>query len=137
MAAAKVEAQFFFEQASPFKPVFYVADMEYSGIPSSKARSVCSAFLSELRRLGARKTGIYVGHHLYMSWNLNYSDADFVWIPRYGDSKTNQQGKPGKWPAYPCTLHQYTSCGAIPGVTGRVDMNRMAGKGLTFHELVK
>lgn len=131
-AAAKEEAQLFWKQASPYSPLFYVADMEYSGIPKGKARAVCSAFIAELKRLGARKTGIYVGHHLYKLWDLNYGEVDFVWIPRYGDKKTNLAGKPGKWPAYPCTLHQYTSCGSVPGVTGRVDMNRLTGKGLTF-----
>lgn len=133
-AAAREEAQLFWKQASPYNPIFYAADMEWSGIPTSKARAVCSAFISELKRLGARKTGIYVGHHLYKPWNLNYGEVDFVWIPRYGNNKTNLAGKPGKWPAYPCTLHQYTSCGSVPGVTGRVDMNRMTGKGLTFQQ---
>ncbi|MEA5066172.1 MAG: GH25 family lysozyme [Eubacteriales bacterium] len=136
-AEAVQEARLFWRQASPYDPRFYVADMEYSGIDKGHARGICSAFLGELKRLGARKTGIYVGHHLYKLWDLNYAEADFVWIPRYGNKAANLAGKPGKWPAYPCTLHQYSSGGSVPGIIGRIDMNRMTGKGLSFEHLIK
>lgn len=134
---AVAEARTFWKAASPHKPLFYCADMEYSGIKSGNARAICSAFIGELKRLGVKRTGIYVGHHLYKKWNLDYKQVDFVWIPRYGTSKENHAGKPGKWPAYFCTLHQYTSCGKVKGIKGRVDMNRFTGKGLTYEQLIR
>lgn len=134
---AREEARVFFDSASKYNPLFYAADMEYSGIGKKNARAVCSAFIDELKKLGVEMTGIYVGHHLYKSWNLDYDQVDFTWIPRYGTKKQNLAGEPGKWPAYECTLHQYTSCGKIPGIKGRIDMNRITGKQLTYDELVR
>lgn len=131
------EARVFYASASPHNPIFYCADMEWTGIAKGRARNICTAFIAELKRLGARKTGIYVGHHLYKLWNLDYKQVDFVWIPRYSDRKANLAGKPGKWPAYPCALHQYSSGGKIPGITGRIDMNRIVPSGIGFEELIR
>lgn len=136
-AEAVQEARVFYASASPHNPIFYCADMEWTGIAKGRARNVCTAFIAELKRLGARKTGIYVGHHLYKLWNLDYKQVDFVWIPRYSDRKTNIAGKPGKWPAYPCDIHQYSSGGSIPGIAGRIDMNRIVPAGIGFEELIR
>ena len=38
------------------------------------------AFIDELRRLGAEKVGLYVGHHMYLSFGARNIEADFVWI---------------------------------------------------------
>lgn len=52
------------------------------------------AFIDELKRLGANKVGLYVGHHKYTEFQENKVKSDFVWIPRYGSNK----------PAYLCDI---------------------------------
>ena len=64
------------------------------------------AFIDELRRLGAGKVGLYVGHHTYLSFGARNIEVDFVWIPRYGGNK----------PAYPCDMWQYTDSGMFLGL---------------------
>lgn len=119
---AKVEARDFYNRATAggHKPKFFVADVEVASMKDMRAGT--NAFIAELRRLGAEKVGIYVAHHLYNSFNLDYSKADFVWIPRYA-----ADGKSIIEPKYPCDLHQYTDRGTIVGVNGAVDLNRLTG----------
>ncbi|MFJ8262935.1 GH25 family lysozyme [Rummeliibacillus sp. NPDC094406] len=119
---AKVEARDFYNRATAggHKPKFFVADVEVKTM--SDMRAGTNAFIAELRRLGAGKIGIYVAHHLYESFNLDYSKADFVWIPRYA-----AEGKSIIQPAFPCDLHQYTDRGTIAGINVGVDLNRLTG----------
>ena len=77
-------------------------------------RAGTQAFIDELRRLGARKVGLYVGHHMYAPFGMANVKADFVWIPRYG----------GKKPDYPCDIWQYTETGNVPGI-GKCDLNEL------------
>ena len=52
---------------------------------------------------------------------------DFKWIPRY---KTPDDGMAtGKEPDFECDLWQFTSNQRISGISGRVDMNIVTGKG--------
>lgn len=122
VADAKKEAQDFYKRATAngLKPLFYVADVEVESM--SDMRAGTNAFIAELHRLGAKKVGIYVAHHLYDSFNLDYSKADFVWIPRYA-----LDGKSILEPKYKCDLHQYTDKGKIAGISGNVDLNRLTG----------
>lgn len=119
---AKVEARDFYSRATANgrKPLFFVADVEVKTMDDMRAGT--NAFIAELRRLGAKKVGIYVAHHLYNSFNLDYSKADFVWIPRYASD-----GVSVIKPNYPCDLHQYTDKGKIAGIAGNVDLNRLTG----------
>ncbi|UQW98202.1 DUF5776 domain-containing protein [Rummeliibacillus sp. G93] len=119
---AKVEARDFYSRATVGgrKPLFFVADVEVKTMGDMRAGT--NAFIAELRRLGAKKVGIYVAHHLYNTFNLDYSKADFVWIPRYAND-----GVSVIKPNYPCDLHQYTDKGKIAGITGNVDLNRLNG----------
>ncbi|MGG0657693.1 GH25 family lysozyme [Rummeliibacillus pycnus] len=119
---AKVEARDFYKRATTggLKPKFFVADVEVATMKDMRAGT--NAFIAEILRLGAKKVGIYVAHHLYESFNLEYSKADFVWIPRYA-----ADGKSIIEPKYPCDLHQYTDKGTIAGISGGVDLNRLTG----------
>lgn len=119
---AKVEARDFYTRATANgrKPLFFVADVEVKTMGDMRAGT--NAFIAELRRLGAKKVGIYVAHHLYNTFNLDYSKADFTWIPRYAND-----GVSVIKPNYPCDLHQYTDKGKIAGITGNVDLNRLNG----------
>ena len=135
--AAISEAEVFYKATRGFAPLFYVIDCEHSAITnaekkySGRAKAVVEAFAYELRRLVGDdiRIGCYIGHHLYTTWNLDYSSFAYVWIPRYG---TNS-GSPQTRPSYPCDLWQYTSVGRLAGVKGNVDLNQINGdKPLSF-----
>lgn len=125
------EAEVFHKQATPTAPLFYAIDCEYAQITKAEkaeygaARAIVEAFEARLRELAGAdiKVGVYIGHHLYKTWALDYARYGFVWIPRYGKNS----GKPETQPAYACDLWQYTSNGALAGVKGRVDLNVLSG----------
>lgn len=117
IADMQVEAIDFYERTKEFNPCFWFLDVEEQSMEDMRAG--VSAYVKTLRELGAKKIGIYVGHHLYKKFNLNLDEVDAVWIPRYG---TNS-GKPETKPAFPCDLWQYTSKGQLEGYPGRLDLN--------------
>ena len=117
----RVEATDFYNRTKDLNPCFWFLDVEEKSMANMRAG--ISAYVDELRKLGAKKVGIYVAHHLYKQFNLNLSEVDAVWIPRYG---TNN-GKPQTKPAYPCDIWQYTSVGRLPGYSGNLDLNKLTG----------
>ncbi|MGR3778246.1 glycoside hydrolase family 25 protein [Bacillus paramycoides] len=110
---AKKEAQDFWNRGDK-SAKFWVADVEVQTVVDMQSGT--QAFIDELRRLGAKKVGLYVGHHTYVSFGARNIDADFIWIPRYGGNK----------PAYPCDIWQYTDSGNVPGI-GKCDLNQLIG----------
>jgi len=130
-AEARSEAKVMADATAGSKPLFYVIDAEYSGIKAADARAVCEAFEAGLRHYigDGIRVALYIGHHLYKSWALDYGRYAYVWIPRYG---TNN-GKPLTKPDWPCDLWQYTSQGKVDGISGDVDCNKLTGtKPLSF-----
>lgn len=128
---ARNEAKVMAEATAGTSPLFYVIDAEYDGIKADRARAICEAFEDGLRHyIGSGiRVAVYIGHHLYKSWALDYGRYAYVWIPRYGSN----DGKPQTPPDYPCDLWQYTSKGKLPGVSGNVDLNKLTGtKPLSF-----
>lgn len=114
------EAADFYNRTKEFKPTFWFLDVEEKSM--SDMRKGVSAYVKKLRSLGAKKIGIYVGHHLYRDFNLNLGEVDAVWIPRYGAN-----------PSYYCDLHQYTDKGRLNGYNGDLDINRIfSNKTLSF-----
>lgn len=113
VADAKKEAQDFYNRSDKASK-FWVADIEVKTMVDMAAGA--KAFVDELRRLGAKKVGIYIAHHLYNLLGINYKQFDFVWIPRYGNK-----------PVYACDLWQHTSSGKLAGVSGNVDLNTLNG----------
>ncbi|PHD00649.1 N-acetylmuramoyl-L-alanine amidase [Bacillus toyonensis] len=110
---AKKEAQDFWNRGDKSATV-WVADVEVKTMDDMRAGA--QAFIDELRRLGAQKVGLYVGHHMYAPFGMANVKSDFVWIPRYGGNK----------PAYPCDIWQYTETGNVPGI-GKCDLNELIG----------
>lgn len=110
---ARIEARDFWIKGDK-NALFWVADVEVKTM--NDMRSGTQAFIDELRRLGAKKVGLYVGHHTYQQFEASRINADFVWIPRYGGNK----------PMYPCDIWQYTETGYIEGI-GKCDINRLNG----------
>ncbi|MCU5087546.1 glycoside hydrolase family 25 protein [Bacillus cereus] len=111
---ARIEARDFWERGDK-DALLWVADVEVKTMGDMRAGT--QAFIDELRRLGAKTVGLYVGHHTYNQFEASRIKADFVWIPRYGGSK----------PSYPCDLWQYTETGRLAGVNGNVDLNYLTG----------
>ncbi|MEK4636902.1 GH25 family lysozyme [Bacillus sp. FSL W8-0519] len=113
IADAKKEAQDFWNRGDKSATV-WVADVEVKTMDDMRAGT--QAFIDELYRLGAKKVGLYVGHHMYAPFGMANVKCDFVWIPRYGGNK----------PAYPCDIWQYTETGNVPGI-GKCDLNELIG----------
>ena len=118
----KNEARTFYENASPYKPTFYWIDVEEATM--SDMNKGVQAFLSELKRLGAEKVGIYIGTYFMTEQEISVDGFDAVWIPTYGSDS-------GYYDAAPQTdldydLHQYTSQGYLGGFDSALDLNQIA-----------
>src|SRR5690606_5682519 len=109
----------FYNRTKEFNPTFWFLDVEEKSM--ADMRKGVKAYVDELRKLGAKKVGVYIGHHLYKSFNIDTSDFDAVWIPHYGKN----DGTPNSKPLYPCDLHQYTDKGRLKGYGGYLDLNRI------------
>ena len=130
----KNEARTFYENASPYKPTFYWIDVEEATM--SDMNKGVQAFLSELKRLGAEKVGIYIGTYFMTEQEISVDGFDAVWIPAYGSDS-------GYYDAAPQTdldydLHQYTSQGYLGGFDSALDLNQIAvtkGRKETYEKL--
>ncbi|MFC9448176.1 GH25 family lysozyme [Bacillus cereus] len=110
---ARIEARDFWGRGDKSATV-WVADVEVKTMNDMRAGA--QAFIDELRRLGAKKVGLYIAHHMYVPFGMANINSDFVWIPRYGGNK----------PAYPCDMWQYTETGNVAGI-GKCDLNELIG----------
>lgn len=117
----RVEATDFYNRTKEFNPTIWFLDVEEKSMGDMRAG--VSAYVQKLRELGAKKIGIYVGHHLYKTFNLNLEEVDTVWIPHYGKN----DGTLNSTPNYQCDLHQYTDKGRLNGYSGNLDLNRLIG----------
>lgn len=126
-AGAEKEAEYFYKAATSngLKPLFFVADIEYSTQTSSTTKTVCTAFANKLRTLGAKKIGLYIGQERHQYAGDAKNLYDFIWIPRYGKNTGSISGSTK--PIYPCDLWQYTSTGRVAGISGNVDLNILNG----------
>ena len=126
-ADMKVEATDFYNRTKEFNPTIWFLDVEEQTMPNMRAGT--SAYVDQLRKLGAKKIGIYVGHHLYKQFNLNLDEVDAVWIPHYGKNDGTLNSKP----SFACDIHQYTDKGKLDGYNGNLDLNTLTGsKPLSF-----
>jgi len=116
------EADMCWDTASPHNPLFYVYDVEEPVLTDA----VINAWADQMRKHGAKKLGMYIGHHVYNKHKATINAFDFIWIPRYGPNDGTFD--PAFSPAFPCDLHQYTSKGRLPGLRNAdVDLNRLTG----------
>lgn len=113
------EAKMFYDRTKEFDPTFWWLDVE--AVTHPNMRHGVSVYLNEMRKLGAKKVGLYIAHHLYKRLNLDVSEADAVWIPHYGSGSATSDSKPN----FPCDIHQYTEHGRLPGYNGNLDLNRI------------
>lgn len=123
----EVEATDFYNRTKDLNPTFWFLDVEEESMKNMRAG--IKAYVKKLRSLGAEKVGVYIANHLYKPFNLDMSDFDAVWIPRYGSNN----GKPDKKPDFPCDIWQYTSVGRVDGYSGNLDLNQIiSDKPLSF-----
>jgi N-acetylmuramoyl-L-alanine amidase/lysozyme len=116
------EADMCWDTASPHNPLFYVYDVEEAILTDPGI----NAWAARMRERGAKKLGLYIGHHVYQKHQKTIPAFDFVWIARYG--LNNGAFDPKYAPNYPCDLHQFTSKGKLPGFRNAdVDLNRLTG----------
>jgi GH25 family lysozyme M1 (1,4-beta-N-acetylmuramidase) len=117
----RIEARDFFNRTIEFDPVVWWLDIEEESMQDM--RGGIKAYVEELRKLGCKKIGAYIGHHLYKKFNIDVDDFDAIWIPHYG--KNN--GQVTSQPSFPCDIHQYTDKGRLEGYSGYLDLNRLMG----------
>ncbi|MEH7490821.1 LysM peptidoglycan-binding domain-containing protein [Neobacillus niacini] len=121
IADMEVEATDFYNRTRDLNPEVWWLDVEEQSMIDMRAG--VSAYVKKLRSLGVKKIGIYIAHHLYSRFNLNYNEVDAVWIPHYGKNNGELNSKP----QFPCDLHQFTSVGKLPGYDGNLDINILMG----------
>lgn len=122
------EARDFYNRTKEFEPCFWFLDVEEESMKDMRAG--VKAYVDELRKLGAKKIGAYIAHHLYKKFNLDLKEFDAIWIPRYGPNNGKLHDKK---PDYPCDLWQYTDKGKLDGYNGHLDLNIiLSNKPLSF-----
>lgn len=141
-ADAQVEAQDFYNRtqqvvAGKQQPLFYAIDIESVEMNGdvTQMRAGVESYMNKLNSLGVpdSKIVLYIANHLYDSFNLNVSRPGAIWIPSYGQNDGTLAGS--LKPTHPYDLWQYTSKGAVKGITGNVDMN--TGTSDRFKALIK
>ncbi len=133
---ARYEAKYCLDAVKPYKLEFPIAfDLEYDSIDYMKKKNVVAtkfvassfakAFCSEIE-----KAGYYA---------LNYCNQDYA--NRYFEDEVKQ--KYGKWlaawtgkaqPPMECQIWQYSNCGTVAGINGRVDLDRSY---VNFPQIIK
>ena len=117
----KNEAKMFYDRNKGLNITMFWIDVEV--VTASNIRALVTQYIDELRKLGAKKVGLYIAHHLYKELNLDVSKADAVWIPHYGSGSATVDSTPD----FPCDIHQYTEHGRLSGYSGNLDLNRLIG----------
>lgn len=113
---AQQEAKDFYNRASK-STKFYVVDVEEVTVKSGTTYNATKAFITQLKKLTNKPVGLYSGNYFYKNQNLKkVTNADFLWIARYSSNQ----------PTVDYDLWQYTSQGSVLGITGDVDLNRLA-----------
>lgn len=117
--AMKKEAASFYNAASKYKPTFYWLDVEEKTMDDMNAG--VETFRQELKKLGAKNIGIYIGTYFMEEHSISTEKFDSVWIPTYGMDSGYYNAAPNTDLDY--DLHQYTSAGYINGFPHSLDLN--------------
>lgn len=97
-------------------PLYF--DQEESSIPAAVRTACALAFLDYIRAHSPYMTGYYTYTAYFPSVELAAIQAhcDTIWLADYRQNYDK---------TIPRDMHQYTSSGSVPGILGRVDMNRL------------
>jgi GH25 family lysozyme M1 (1,4-beta-N-acetylmuramidase) len=116
-------------QAGELIPVIDV-ETPFSGMTAGTLRTWVRVWVKRVRKRLGRRPMIYTNA---TSWSATGNTVEFanarypLWVAEWGVSKPTVPA--GNWAGRGYSVWQYTSSGSVPGVSGRVDMNRL-GKGL-------
>jgi GH25 family lysozyme M1 (1,4-beta-N-acetylmuramidase) len=134
---AVAEADHFIDTAQPASgDLIPVLDLERSGSLSQTALTAwVKAFLGRVyERVGVR-AAIYVSPNFWRTYmgDTNWFGAngyDILWVAHW-TTGTAPTVPGGNWAGDGWTFWQYTSDGAVDGISGRVDLNRYRGTNFT------
>lgn len=124
---AKEEAEYFYKAATQedLDPLFFCLDIEHENQNAENTKIICEIALETLKKVGAKKVGLYIGQSRYSYIRDIKNKFNFIWIPRYGKNLGEADEKYA--PIYPCDIWQYTSVGKVSGISGNVDLNKLYG----------
>jgi GH25 family lysozyme M1 (1,4-beta-N-acetylmuramidase) len=109
-----------------------VIDVEtpFTGMNATTLRIWVRVWVKKIHRRLGRKPMIYTSS---TSWAYTGNTAEFakakypLWVAHWGVSRPSVPAR--NWAGRSYSVWQYTSSGSVPGISGRVDMDRL-GKGL-------
>ena len=109
-----------------------VIDVEspFSGMTATTLRTWVRVFVKRVNKRLGRKPMIYTNA---TSWSATGNTTEFakakypLWVAHWGVSRPSVPAR--NWAGRGYSVWQYTSSGNLPGISGRVDMDRL-GKGL-------
>ena len=97
-------------------PLYF--DQEENSIPAANRTACALAFLNYIRAHSLYRTGYYS----YTAW---FAGVDLAAIRAACDSIWLADYRANYDTAIPRDIHQYTSSGSLPGISGRVDLNHV------------
>jgi GH25 family lysozyme M1 (1,4-beta-N-acetylmuramidase) len=130
---AEAEADHFINTAKPVKgELIPVLDLEVTnGLGSTALQTWTKAFLNRVYERTGLKAAIYVSPSFWSTrmgnstWFAN-SGYKILWVAHWTTS-SSPSVPASNWGGYGWTFWQYTSDGTVPGIGGRVDLNRYKG----------
>jgi lysozyme len=133
-ADALVEADLFIAQVASLQAgeLIPVIDVEtpFRGMTAATLRTWIRVWVKRVRKRLGRKPMIYTNAS---SWSATGNTTEFakakyrLWVAEWGVSRPTVPAN--NWARRGYSVWQHTNSGRVPGITGRVDMNRL-GKGL-------
>jgi lysozyme len=112
-------------QAGELIPVLD-AETPFTGMTSSSLRAWIRVFVKRVTKKLGRKPMIYTNAS---SWSATGNTLEFakarypLWVAEWGVSRPTVPAN--KWARRGYSVWQYTSSGSVPGISGRVDMDRL------------
>jgi GH25 family lysozyme M1 (1,4-beta-N-acetylmuramidase) len=122
---ARAEADWFLKLASPRAGDLLPAlDLETAGLPAELMVTWTRAWLDRVRsRIGTRPL-VYTYPYFWQALGGTTAFRSYpLWIANYGVAEPTL---PGGWRRY--AIWQHTASGRVPGIPGRVDLNRLADR---------
>jgi GH25 family lysozyme M1 (1,4-beta-N-acetylmuramidase) len=102
------------------------AETPFTGMTSSSLRTWIRVFVKRVTKKLGRKPMIYTNTS---SWSATGNTSEFararypLWVAEWGVSRPSVPA--GNWGGRGYSVWQYTSSGSVPGISGRVDMDRL------------
>jgi GH25 family lysozyme M1 (1,4-beta-N-acetylmuramidase) len=129
-ADSLAEANLFIAGVGALQPgeLVPVLDVEtpFTGMTSGSLRTWIRVFVKRVTRKLGRKPMIYTNAS---SWSATGNSTEFakakypLWVAEWGVSRPTVPAS--NWAGRGYSVWQYTSSGSVPGIVGRVDMNRL------------